>query len=91
MNSAKTIQVIETQCSRGAGVAEDPCRTVTEYWAPDGTKLAERDAWADEQLDGLRYAAYRYTEAVKKAVGGIDTPEARELDAAMRRAYNLKK
>lgn len=47
--SAKLIQVIEVETHRGQGVVGDPSRIVVQYYSPDGTLLAERDAWRDEQ------------------------------------------
>lgn len=42
--SAKVIQVIETKAKRGLGTEKDPVRDVTQYWALDGTFLAEMDS-----------------------------------------------
>ena len=42
-DSAKVIQVIETQSLRGVGTQEDICRCVTQYWDFDGNLLAESD------------------------------------------------
>ena len=43
VDSAKVIQVIETQTARGAGTLDQPTRIVKEYWTLDGEKLAESD------------------------------------------------
>lgn len=42
-DSAKIIEVIRTETVRGRGTSEDPCRPVVQYWAKDGTFLAEFD------------------------------------------------
>lgn len=42
-DSARVIQVIETQSARGSGAEDQPTRLVTEYWSLDGVKLAEND------------------------------------------------
>lgn len=44
VDSAKVIQVIETQTARGAGTLDQPTRIVKEYWTLDGEKLAESDS-----------------------------------------------
>ena len=41
--SAKVIRVIETRAKRGLGTEKDPEREVVQYWALDGTFLAETD------------------------------------------------
>ena len=44
MDSARVIQVIEsTLLRRGKGTEDDPIRIVTQYFALDGTLLAESD------------------------------------------------
>lgn len=43
VKEAKVIQVIETKATRGLGTEKDPVRVVTQYWALDGTFLAEMD------------------------------------------------
>lgn len=86
MNSAKIIQVIETISVRGEGVPEDPTRHVTEYWAPDGTKLAVRDAWGDKMLAELCNAAENYIKAANRT----DIPTAQnDLASAIRSVRNL--
>ena len=45
-DSAKVIQVIETQSLVGAGLSGDPVRVLTQYWDFDGNKLAERDSYS---------------------------------------------
>jgi nuclear transport factor 2 (NTF2) superfamily protein len=52
VDSAKVIQVIETQSLRGRGTEEDPCRLVKQYWDFDGEKLAERDSFEEEKRAG---------------------------------------
>lgn len=34
---------------RGKGVEGDPIRRITQIWRKDGTLLAERDHWLEEQ------------------------------------------
>lgn len=41
--SAKVIKVIETRAKRGLGTEKDPEREIVQYWALDGTFLAEMD------------------------------------------------
>lgn len=53
MNSAKVREVIVTTSPRGVGVESDPCRIVTEFWSPDGAKLAEDDPLSPNNLMGL--------------------------------------
>lgn len=44
MDTCKIISVIEnTRVRRGDGTPESPIRIVTEYWLPNGTKIAEVD------------------------------------------------
>lgn len=52
VDSARVIQVIETQSLRGQGTEEDPCRLVKQYWIFDGKKLAERDCFEEEKRAG---------------------------------------
>ena len=59
---AKLIAVIEVETARGSGTKGDPHRTVYQYYATDGTLLAERDDWLarvtrDAGADGDRRAA----------------------------------
>lgn len=42
-DSARVIQVIETQSLKGSGTENDPCRVVIQYWDFDGNLLAEND------------------------------------------------
>lgn len=42
------ITVLEVICGRGGGVEGDPCRTVLQYWSPDGRLLPEHDPETDE-------------------------------------------
>lgn len=42
-DSARIIQVIETQSLRGDGTEGDMCRIVKQYWDFDGNLLAESD------------------------------------------------
>lgn len=46
---AKVIQVIEVEITRGKGVEGDVFRGVTQYWALDGTLLAEKDPCAIDE------------------------------------------
>lgn len=46
-DSAKVIQVIETNSLIGTGLPEDPVRLITQYWSFDGIKLAERDSYLE--------------------------------------------
>lgn len=48
-DSAKVIQVIETQSLVGTGLSDDPVRVLTQYWDFDGNKLAERDSYLDAE------------------------------------------
>lgn len=48
---ARLIQVIETSEVRGAGIPGNPMRRVTQYFATDGTLLAEVDPEASRQPD----------------------------------------
>jgi len=48
-DSAKVIQVIETQSLRGVGTEEDACRIVTQYWNFNGDLLAENDPCVKEK------------------------------------------
>lgn len=49
-DSAKVIQVVETQALRGEGTEEDLCRLVTQYWDFDGNLLAEHDPCVTESV-----------------------------------------
>lgn len=51
VDSAKVIQVIETQYKKGMGTREDPTRIVVAYWSLSGEKLAEIDP-VEIQEDG---------------------------------------
>lgn len=46
--TARLIQVIEVEETRGAGTLPDPARRVTVYFDTDGNFLAERDRWLEE-------------------------------------------
>lgn len=48
--SVKTVIVIETKCTRGAGTSANPVRVVTQYWSLDGKLLAENDNFMREKL-----------------------------------------
>ena len=61
-DKAKVIQVIETQAIRGAGIKEDPVRTVIQYWDFDGNLLAENDTLVGWVNDSIRFI---YIEIVK--------------------------
>lgn len=41
-DTAKVIQVIETQSLYGLGTPADPCRIRVQYWDFDGNLLGER-------------------------------------------------
>lgn len=43
VDSVQMVSVIETKAVRGSGASDDPYRTVTQYWSPDGKFLAEND------------------------------------------------
>ena len=45
VDSARVIPVIVTKSARGSGAKDQPTRTVTDYWALDGKKLAENDSY----------------------------------------------
>ena len=51
VDSAKVIQVIETQYKKGMRTREDPTRIVVAYWSLSGEKLAEIDP-VEIQEDG---------------------------------------
>jgi hypothetical protein len=42
-DSVRVIEVIEVRMRVGNGSGDDPVREVVQYWAKDGTKLAEVD------------------------------------------------
>lgn len=42
-DSARVIQVIETEAIAGRGTADDPVRAVLQYWSFDGELLAVND------------------------------------------------
>ena len=46
---AKVIEVICLNVVEGEGIEEDPCRTVTYYYAPGGRLLARVDTWWEEE------------------------------------------
>lgn len=46
--SAKVIQVIAVEVSRGKGTEKDMCRPVTQYWSLEGELLAEFDPLLDQ-------------------------------------------
>lgn len=48
-DSAKVIQVIETQALRGNGTGDNQCRIVKQYWDLDGKLLAENDPCIKEE------------------------------------------
>jgi len=47
MDTAKMIEVIETTLLRRGNGKEIPVRVITQYWAKDGTLLAEYDPSPD--------------------------------------------
>lgn len=49
IQSAKVIEVIQTQSVIGSGVAADPYRIVVRYWDFKGNLLAEYDDWEINQ------------------------------------------
>lgn len=48
-DSAKVIQVIQTETLRGSGSEDDTCRIVRQYWDFDGNRLAESDPYTKEK------------------------------------------
>ena len=48
-DSARVIQVIETNAIRGRGTTDDPVRGVLQYWSMEGILLAENDPWEKEK------------------------------------------
>ena len=83
---ARLIQVIETDCLRGKGLAGDPCRHVKQFFSVDGKLLAEVDPWKKYQhedetkrLVTLVEVAYNYLNQSAngyridglKSVGGV--------------------
>ena len=57
MDSAQQITVIVTESTRGRGIENDPYRNVTQYWSPEGKKLAERDPVYELAVTDLRAMA----------------------------------
>ena len=49
--TARLLEVIEVEDSRGAGIEGDPIRTLHRYFSLDGTLLAERDDFQGEQAE----------------------------------------
>lgn len=47
--SAKLVTAIEIVTQTGRGIADDPVRTVTQYWSLKGRLLAERDEYRQEK------------------------------------------
>lgn len=43
--SCKLIEVIQAYVTRGSGVADNPYRTVTQFWSKEGELLAENDPY----------------------------------------------
>lgn len=52
-DSARVIQVIETMSLRGSGEERDPVRAVKQFWAFDGSLIAESDPFIDEEYEEL--------------------------------------
>lgn len=48
-DSAKVIQVIQTEALRGKGTSDDMCRIVRQYWDFEGNLLAENDPCIKEK------------------------------------------
>lgn len=51
VREVEEITVIKVVTLRGEGTEDDPCREATEYFTPDGQKLAEHDG-LEEMQDG---------------------------------------
>lgn len=67
---AKLIQVIQTELRVvGSGTDRSPKRTLTQYWLPDGTLLAEVDPWAIEALKRLTGILAKVQQATQM-IGG---------------------
>jgi len=49
VDNARVIQVIETEALRGAGIEDDVCRSVKQYWDFNGNLLAENDPFTKEK------------------------------------------
>lgn len=52
-NQVRRMEVIQVWCARGAGTAEDPVRTVVQYWDDEGHLLAERDPIDGQGVGGM--------------------------------------
>lgn len=52
-DAAKVIQVVETISLKGDGTENDPVRAVKQYWAFDGSLLAENDPFTSEEYEKL--------------------------------------
>ncbi len=50
-DSARVIQVIETEAMRGRGTNAEPVRRVKQYWTLEGEFLAENDPAAFEVVE----------------------------------------
>jgi hypothetical protein len=62
--TAQALQVIVTDIElRGTGI-DEPFRRVTQFWAPDGTLLAERDPILT--IDETKKAISMFIEAEKQ-------------------------
>lgn len=65
-DSVRVIHVIETKSVRGLGTTEQPTRIVTEYWSPDGEKLAESDPLWESAKEELEAACRHYNPGLKE-------------------------
>lgn len=90
MSGAKLIQVIETTiATRGGGrCKEDPVRRVTQYWATDGTLLAEVDDWRDAlDVEALQQAAKSLLDVMAaQGIGGNLDGYTKHLRDVLRRS-----
>jgi hypothetical protein len=64
VDGARVIEVVQSNLlRRGNGTADDPVRVITQYFAKDGTLLAERDHWLvahpELQADVVRHQGAR--------------------------------
>lgn len=69
MNTVQAMEVIETTLTRRGNGRDTPIRIITQYWAKDGTLLAERDPYPDDDR-----TIQLYRDAVS-ALGGLSALE----------------
>lgn len=58
MNIARMAEVIVTESAIGRGLTDnDPVRSITQIWAPEGILLATKDPWLEEEIVARVYRA----------------------------------